>query len=175
MEPCVHRTDCGGCIYQEIPYEDQLQLKAKEVMRHLKDNLIEVDRFLGIEGSPRRYAYRNKMEYTFGDEVKGGDLTLGLHKQGRYFSIITTDNCQLVDHDFNVILKATLSFCKEKGYSFYHKKSHKGLLRHLVVRKGEATGELLINIITSTEEPFDAKGYVEAIGGMGDDSINSPK
>jgi 23S rRNA (uracil-5-)-methyltransferase RumA len=68
-----------------------------------------------------------------------------------------------------------LSFCKEKGYSFYHKKSHKGLLRHLVVRKGEATGELLINIITSTEEPFDAKGYVEAIGGMGDDSINSPK
>ncbi|GAB1475414.1 23S rRNA (uracil(1939)-C(5))-methyltransferase RlmD [Bacillota bacterium] len=174
MEPCVHRADCGGCIYQEIAYEEQLKLKAKEVIRNLKDNLISVDRFLGIEGSPERYAYRNKMEYTFGDEVKGGDMTLGLHKQGRYLSIITTQSCQLVDDDFNLILQTTLDFCKMKGYSFYHKKSHKGLLRHLVVRKGKSTGELLINIITSTEEAFDRAGYVKAIESIEGGSSAAP-
>ena len=70
MDLCKHRADCGGCIYQGIPYEEQLQLKAKDVLRHFQDNMVTYDRFLGIEGSPSRYSYRNKMEYTFGDEVK---------------------------------------------------------------------------------------------------------
>lgn len=166
MDLCKHRADCGGCIYQGIPYEEQLQLKAKEVLRHFKDNLVTYDRFLGIEGSPTRYAYRNKMEYTFGDEVKDGEMTLGLHKQGRYMSIITTGQCQIVDPDFNRVLEATLTFCKEHEYSFYHKKSHKGLLRHLILRKGEHTGELLINMVTSTQHPFDGTTYVSLIEGL---------
>ncbi len=166
MDLCEHRADCGGCIYQGIPYTEQLQLKAKEVLRHFKDNLVTYERFLGIEGSPQRYAYRNKMEYTFGDEVKDGDMTLGLHKQGRYMSIITTDKCQLVDPDFNRILDATLKFCGEREYPFYHKKSHKGLLRHLILRKGEHTGELLVNIVTSTQMPFDGAAFVSLIEGL---------
>ncbi len=166
MDVCVHRDNCGGCLYQGIDYQEQLRLKAKEVLRCFKDNLVTFDRFLGIESSPRRYAYRNKMEYTFGDEVKDGEMTLGLHQQGRYFSIITTDHCQLVDPDFNLILKETLAFCREREYSFYHKKSHKGLLRHLVLRKGEHTGELLVNIVTSTQTPFDCTAYVDMINGL---------
>lgn len=161
MDLCVHRDECGGCIYQGIAYEEQLQLKAKDVLRHFSENLVPFDSFLGIEGSPKRYAYRNKMEYTFGDEVKGGEMTLGLHKQGRFFSIATTDRCQLADSDFNLILKETLTFCKEKGYPFYHKKSRKGLLRHLVIRKGEHTGEILVNIITSTQMDFDGSSYAQ--------------
>ena len=163
MDLCKHRADCGGCIYQGIPYEEQLQLKAKDVLRHFQDNMVTYDRFLGIEGSPSRYSYRNKMEYTFGDEVKDGEMTLGLHKQGRFMSIITTDQCQLVDRDFNRLLEATLKFCREHEYPFYHKKSHKGLLRHLVLRKGEHTGELLINIVTSTQESFDGPAYLSLI------------
>ena len=163
MDLCKHRADCGGCIYQGIPYEEQLQLKAKDVLRHFQDNMVTYDRFLGIEGSPSRYSYRNKMEYTFGDEVKDGEMTLGLHKQGRFMSIITTDQCQLVDRDFNRLLEATLKFCREQEYPFYHKKSHKGLLRHLVLRKGEHTGELLINIVTSTQESFDGPAYLSLI------------
>jgi len=122
MNPCIHREHCGGCIYQDIPYEEQLVLKAKEVMRHFSNNQVDVEKFLGIEGSPQRYSYRNKMEYSFGDENKGGDLALGLHKAGHYYSIITTDHCQIVDEDFNMILKSTLEFCRDKAYDYYHKK-----------------------------------------------------
>ena len=163
MDLCEHQPDCGGCIYQEIPYKEQLQLKAKEVMRNFADNLVTYERFLGIEGSPQRYAYRNKMEYTFGDEVKDGEMTLGLHKRGRHMSIITTDKCRLVDPDFNRIQQAVLEFCREREYPFYHKKSHKGLLRHLILRKGEHTGELLVNIVTSTQMPFDGAAFVSLI------------
>ena len=163
LEKCKHSNDCGGCIYQGVPYQEQLELKAKLVLNLLKENNITYDRFLGIEGSPKQFRYRNKMEYTFGDEEKGGEMTLGLHKLGRFMSIITTDQCQLVDDDFNKVLRKTLSFCKEKGYPFYHKKTHKGLMRHLVLRKGENTKELLINIITTTQAEFDREAYVKAI------------
>jgi len=166
LDLCEHRADCGGCIYQGIPYTDQLELKAKEVLRHFKENQVSYERFLGIEGSPQRYAYRNKMEYTFGNEVKDGAMTLGLHKRGRHMSVITTDKCQLVDPDFNKILQAVLKFALERDYPFYHKKSHKGLLRHLVLRKGEHTGELLVNIVTSTQFPFDGEAFVSLIEGL---------
>ncbi|MEA4986781.1 MAG: 23S rRNA (uracil-5-)-methyltransferase RumA, partial [Anaerovorax sp.] len=149
MEICKHNADCGGCIYQELDYQEQMNLKGKEVIRLLENKNVMPQRFLGIEGSPLQYGYRNKMEYTFGDEVKDGPMTLGMHKRGRFMSIITVDQCQLVDSDFNLVLRATLDFCNEKGYSFYHKKSHKGLMRNLVVRKGQHTNELLVNIVTS--------------------------
>lgn len=138
-------------------------MKAKEVLRLLKEKEVTYERFLGIEGSPRQFGYRNKMEYTFGNEVKDGEMTLGLHKQGRFMSIVTTDECQLVDPDFNRVLRATLDFCKDKGYPFYHKKTHKGLLRYLVLRKGEHTKELLVNIVTSTEMEFDSEGFVSMV------------
>jgi 23S rRNA (uracil1939-C5)-methyltransferase len=166
LEPCVHSKECGGCIYQSIAYEDQLVLKAKEVRRHFDENSIEVDNFLGIEGSPDRYRYRNKMEYTFGDEVKDGELTLGLHKHGHFYSITTTDKCQLVDDDFNTILSASLEFCRKEGYSFYHKKRHEGLLRHLIIRKGRSTGEILVNLVTSTEPGLDTKKFVDQMCGL---------
>ncbi|MGI6727995.1 MAG: 23S rRNA (uracil(1939)-C(5))-methyltransferase RlmD [Anaerovoracaceae bacterium] len=163
MELCKHRGECGGCIYQGILYQEQMEMKAKEVLRLLKEKEVTYERFLGIEGSPRQFGYRNKMEYTFGNEVKDGEMTLGLHKQGRFMSIVTTDECQLVDPDFNRVLRATLDFCKDKGYPFYHKKTHKGLLRYLVLRKGEHTKELLVNIVTSTEMEFDSEGFVSMV------------
>jgi len=163
MEACRHSEYCGGCIYQGIPYEDQLILKGREVLRLLDEKKISYDKYLGIEGSPKRTAYRNKMEYTFGNEIKNGEMTLGMHKKDRFMSIITVDGCLLVDPDFNEVLQAVLRFCKEKGYDFYHKKSHKGLLRNLVLRKGERTGELLVNIVTTSQGEFDGAGFVEMI------------
>ncbi len=163
MEICRHNEGCGGCIYQEMPYQDQVILKGKEVLRLLDEKNIDYGKYLGIEGSPKRTAYRNKMEYTFGDEVKNGEMTLGMHKKGRFMSIVTVDECQLVDQDFNEILKATLNFCNEKGYGYYHKKSHMGLMRNLIVRKGEHTGELLVNAVTSSQSEFDGTGFTELI------------
>lgn len=163
MEICKHNDGCGGCIYQEFPYQEQISLKGREVLRLLDVKKIEYGKYLGIEGSPLRTAYRNKMEYTFGDEIKNGEMTLGMHKKGRFMSIVTVDQCQLVDPDFNTILRATLEFCVEKGYDYYHKKSHIGLLRNLIIRKGERTGELLINIVTSSQQELDGDGFASLI------------
>ncbi|MEL7655796.1 MAG: 23S rRNA (uracil(1939)-C(5))-methyltransferase RlmD [Bacillota bacterium] len=163
MEICKHNEHCGGCIYQEMPYQDQIILKGKEVLRLLEEKKISYEKYLGIEGSPKQTAYRNKMEYTFGDEIKDGEMTLGMHKKGRFMSIVTVDECQLVDSDFNEILKATLDFCNKKGYDFYHKKTHQGLMRNLIVRKGEHTGELLVNVVTSSQKEFDELDFSKTI------------
>jgi 23S rRNA (uracil1939-C5)-methyltransferase len=163
VEICKHSGDCGGCIYQGIPYRDQIVLKGKEVLRLLEEKKVTYEKYLGIEGSPTPVAYRNKMEYTFGDEVKDGPMTLGMHKKGRFMSIITVDECQLVDPDFNLLLDATLQFCNEKGYPFYHKKSHNGLMRNLIIRKGEHTSELLVNVVTSSQSDFDGSGFVKMV------------
>ncbi len=160
MEICKHNDVCGGCIYQEIPYEEQMTMKAREVVRLLENKGVRPERFLGVEGSPLQYGYRNKMEYTFGDEVKDGEMTLGMHKRGRFMSIVTVDQCQLVAEDFNKVLRATLDFCTDRGYDFYHKKAHRGLMRNLILRRGVHTGELLVNIVTSSEAAFDGEGYV---------------
>lgn len=163
MEICKHDEFCGGCIYQGTPYEEQLSIKEGEVLRLLEKKEVNCGKILPIEPAPSQYRYRNKMEYTFGDMEKGGNMTLGMHRKKHFMSIVTVDECQLVHEDFNKVLRATLDYCQEKGYSFYHKKSHKGLLRHLIVRRGVHTGELLVNLVTSTEPGFDEEGYVYAL------------
>lgn len=163
---CPHSEFCGGCIHQGISYESQLKAKEKEVLRLLEGKAVTPARIDAIEGCPTQYGYRNKMEYTFGDFVKDGEMTLGMHRKKNFMSIITVDHCQLVDPDFNVILSATLDFAKKKGYTFYHKRSHKGLLRNLIIRKGVRTGELLVNIVTTSEDGFDEEGFVEALKGL---------
>lgn len=166
MEICKHNEFCGGCLYQGVPYEEQLNIKEQEVLGLLEKKEIHCGEILPIQPSPGQYGYRNKMEYTFGDMEKGGEMTLGMHRKKHFMSIVTVDECQLVHEDFNKILRATLDFCQEQGYAFYHKKSHKGLLRHLIIRRGVHTGELLVNLVTSTEPGFDEAGYVAVLRGL---------
>ena len=162
-ELCHHREFCGGCIYQGTAYSEQLKEKEKEVLRLLEAKGVTPEKIDSIEGCPSAFCYRNKMEYTFGDFVKDGEMTLGMHRKKNFMSIVTVDNCQLVDPDFNIILKAVLDFSVEKGYTFYHKRSHSGLLRNLIIRKGVRTGELLVNIVTTSEEGFDEHGFTEML------------
>ena len=163
MEICRDSNVCGGCVYQGVPYEEQLANKAGEVRGLLEKKDIRYEDLLPIEPAPDRYAYRNKMEYTFGDMIKDGPTTLGMHKKKHFMSIITVDECQLVHEDFNRVLRGVLDFVMEKGYSHYHKKTHKGLMRHLIVRRGVRTGELLVNVVTSSEEGFDEEAFTEMI------------
>ena len=162
-ELCHHREFCGGCIHQGTAYSEQLKEKEKEVLRLLQDKGVTPEKIDPIEGCPSAFCYRNKMEYTFGDFVKDGEMTLGMHRKKNFMSIVTVDNCQLVDPDFNIILKAVLDFSVEKGYTFYHKRSHSGLLRNLIIRKGIRTGEILVNIVTTSEEGFDETGFTEMV------------
>lgn len=161
---CPHSQFCGGCIYQGVSYAKQLAEKEATVRRLLENGQVEVDRIDAIEGCPQQYAYRNKMEYTFGDFVKDGEMALGMHRKKNFMSIVTVDQCQLVDADFNVILRATLDFCQQKGYTFYHKKRHRGLLRNLIIRRGVRTGELLVNLVTTTDGPQADAPQVDAEG-----------
>ncbi len=163
MEICRDSNVCGGCVYQGVPYEEQLKNKAGEVKGLLDKKDIRYGEFFDIEPSPNRYHYRNKMEYTFGDMEKNGPTTLGMHKKKHFMSIITVEQCQLVHVDFNTILRGVLDFVIERGYSHYHKKNHRGLMRHLIVRRGVRTGEILVNVVTSSEEGFDEDAFVEMI------------
>jgi tRNA/tmRNA/rRNA uracil-C5-methylase (TrmA/RlmC/RlmD family) len=148
---CRSFGDCGGCSYQTMAYESQLEMKQEQVKR-LVDQVCKEYAFEGILGSPIEWGYRNKMEFSFGDEYKNGPLTLGLHKKGSFHDIITVDDCRIVDKDFNLILSCVLKYTGEQGMSYFHKLSHKGYLRHLLVRKAAKTGEILVNILTTTQE-----------------------
>jgi len=156
--PCPHFGNCGGCVFMSLPYEEELKIKEEQVKK-LLDPVLKGQsreyRFEGIKASPRPYEYRNKMEFSFGDEVKDGPLSLGMHKRGSFYDIVTVSECKLVDEDYRRILKATLTYFKEHNTGFYHRLRHEGFLRHLLVRKAAKTGEILIALVTTTQEETD--------------------
>lgn len=152
---------CGGCMYQTMSYEAQLEMKKNQIKDLLDDaikNGGQVDEqgnpryaFEGIKPSPVETAYRNKMEFSFGDAQKGGPLTLGLHKKGSTYDVLTAGDCKLVHSDMNQILTCVLAYCQEKNFPYYHKMQHEGFLRHLLLRRGNTTGEILVNLVTTTQ------------------------
>ena len=154
-EACPHFGICGGCIYQSLPYEEQLKIK-KEQVKSLLDSVVEdgTYEFQGIKASPNSSGYRNKMEFSFGDEVKDGPLALGMHKRGSFYDIVTTPECRIVHPDFCRILVATKEYFEELGIAFYKKLQHQGYLRHLLVRRAVKTGEILVDLVTSTQREY---------------------
>lgn len=148
---CPHADICGGCVYQTLPYEKELELKQSQVLRLLAPVLPEAETlFEGIHPSPRKDGYRNKMEYTFGDEYRDGPLALGLHKRGAFYDIVPVTGCRIADGDFAAILSATRDYFSELGVPYYHRMRHEGYLRHLLVRKAARTGEILTDLITAS-------------------------
>lgn len=147
---CPHFYECGGCTYQSMSYENQLKLKEQQVHSILDGVITEPYEFEGIIGSPTEWEYRNKMEFSFGDACKGGELCLGLHKKGSFYDIVTTDSCKIVNTDYNLILATILNYFKEREIPFYHKMTKEGYLRHLLVRRAVKTGEMTINLVTTS-------------------------
>lgn len=157
---CPHFGDCGGCIYQNVDYSDQLKIKEDIVKKLLEKEGIRDYEFLRIVKSPKEHGYRNKMEYTFGKDKEGNEV-LGLHRKGRFYEVVMTDKCNIVDDDFLKALNLTFDYAIKKGLPFYDKKTHKGFLRHLVVRKASKAGEILLNIVTTTQLEHDFKELIE--------------
>ena len=161
--PCPHFGICGGCTYISLPYKEQLKIKEDQIKKLLSNCLDGKQKeyiFEGIKESPAVYEYRNKMEFSFGDEIKDGPLSLGMHKRGSFYDVVSVENCQIVDEDYRTILKITLEFFKDKNLSFYHRLRHEGYLRHLLVRKAVKTGEILIALVTTTQRV----GWAEQAG-----------
>ena len=119
--------------------------------------------FDGIHPSPSEFAYRNKMEFSFGDEYKDGPLCLGLHKKGSTYDILTAEDCKIVHTDMNRILSCILKYCKDKNLPYYHKISHEGFLRHLLLRRAQTTGEILVNLVTTSQADWDFTPLVEQL------------
>lgn len=164
---------CGGCTYQTMLYEDQLNMKEAQVKALLDTAIGEAGQvdgqgnpdyiFEGIQGSPKEFAYRNKMEFSFGDEYKDGPLSLGLHKKGSTYDVLTSCDCKIVHSDMTEILKSVLEYFKGLDVSFYHKITHKGYLRHLLLRRAETTGEILVNLVTTSQQDVDLSPLVKKV------------
>ncbi|MGM0498598.1 MAG: 23S rRNA (uracil(1939)-C(5))-methyltransferase RlmD [Bacillota bacterium] len=160
---CVHYDRCGGCSTQDIPYEKQLEDKKEMLLDLFKEKEIDIENFEDILASPEIYEYRNNMEFSFGDLKKGGELQLGMHPRGRRFDVITVDHCLLVDHDFREILSTILEYCRKNDFKKYHIKLRDGFLRNLVIRKGINTGEVVANLITTSQVDHDFTTLVEEL------------
>ena len=164
IEPeCPHFAVCGGCTYQNLPYKEQIQLKNNQ-LKELLDSAVQGPYlFEGVKESPCHKMYRNKMEFSFGDEEKDGPLALGMHKRGSFYDIVTVDECRIVDEDYRKILCCVLDYFKEENVPFYHKLRHTGYLRHLLVRKGARTGEMLVVLVTSSQMEVPDKPWVDRL------------
>ena len=163
---CPHFGACGGCTYQNLPYEKQVEMKEAQI-HAMMDAAVDGDYIWeGVKESPVREAYRNKMEFSFGDEYKDGPLALGMHKRGSFHDIVNVTECKIVDEDFRRILKAVLEFATDTGLPYYHRMRHTGFFRHLLVRKAVRTGEILIDLVTTSEAQLDEAGLVEKLTGL---------
>ena len=164
--PCPHFGTCGGCTYISFPYEEELKIKEGQVKR-LLDSVLERQEtewtFEGIKESPAIYEYRNKMEFSFGDEVKDGPLALGMHKRGSFYDIVTVRDCRIVDEDYRAILSYTRDYFDKEKVPFFHRLRHTGYLRHLLVRKAARTGEILVALVTTSEQKPDLTPWMEGL------------
>lgn len=163
---CPHFGICGGCTYLTMKYENECKLKESQV-KTLLDSVIDYEyQWDGIKGSPVCEGYRNKMEFSFGDEYKDGPLSLGMHKRGSMFDVLFTEDCYICDEDYRKILRATKEYFENSGLKFYHKMRHEGFLRHLLVRKAKHTGEIMVALVTSGEAHPDLTPYKDMLLGL---------
>ena len=158
---CDLFPECGGCLYQTLPYEEQLRLKADQVRRLLAESCSPETVFDGIIRSPSAFAYRNKMEFSFGDDRPDGPVNLGLHRRGTTYDVLDASSCRLVHPDLTKILAATRDYCRQMHLPKYNKKIHVGVLRYLLLRRSETNGEILAYLVTSSQTDHSFEGWAE--------------
>lgn len=160
VEPfCSHFGICGGCQWQMLPYEKQLEYKQKQVMDNLQRiGKIPLPQPLPIIGAEETRYYRNKLEYTFGnrrfllpDEVNNPEISseenvAGFHAPGIFDKVVHIDKCYLQAEPSNLIRTLVSNFAKENGFEFYDIRGHHGFLRTMQVRIC-TTGEVMVNIV----------------------------
>lgn len=145
---CVHFGLCGGCRWQDLAYESQLQLKETMVRQSFERRGIEPHTWHSIVPSPDTYYYRNKMEFSFGTD-REGQLQLGLHVRERYNRVFDLESCLLQSESSNEIVDSFRRHALALELPVYDLKSHEGLLRFLVVRDAKGTSETMVSLVVS--------------------------
>ena len=156
--PCRHFGICGGCRFQDLAYEVQVAEKERQV----RDALVRIGRFSDpplepIVPAASQYGYRNKLEYSFTGSDLGADL--GFHRAGRWDEVIGIEECLLTTDLGNAIRLAVRDWAREERLEAYDQSSGAGYLRHLVVREGRNTGQVLVVLVTAPGERFEP-GYL---------------
>lgn len=170
VEPrCSHFGECGGCRFQNLDYSAQLKYKR----HHVIESLERIGGFCDLPvsdviASPEQFYYRNKMEYSFGrqrwltrEEInsnkisKPRDSALGLHVRGRFDKILDIDECYLQSPSSVEILNSVREFVLEGKIPLYSTQDHTGFWRHLVIREGKNTQDILINLVTADDSEYD--------------------
>ena len=154
---CKAFGNCGGCAYLSLCPEKELELKKDQIKKLLSSRVEESSKRFrkdpvwdGIKESPVNYGYRNKMEFSFGNDCIDGPLNVGLHKRGAFHDVLDVSDCMIVDEDYRKIISATRDFFRKESTPFYRKKDHTGYLRNLIVRKAAHTGEILVCPVTAS-------------------------
>ncbi|HXG01574.1 MAG TPA: 23S rRNA (uracil(1939)-C(5))-methyltransferase RlmD, partial [Bacteroidota bacterium] len=163
---CKHFGVCGGCRWQHVDYQAQLDFKRQ----HVIDALEHIGGFKNIQVNPTLasehvYFYRNKMEFSFGDKWLTKDelasqtakikpqIALGLHPAGIYQKVLDVEECYLQSEESMRIVNAVRRFARERQLSIYSTNTHTGYLRNLVVRQSAGTNELMVNLVTTDDRP----------------------
>ncbi len=152
---CANFGRCGGCLYQTVPYEAQLEMKKEQILKLMEPVVSENTVFDGIKASPRELGYRNKLDLSFGNETIGGPLTLGIHKTRTRYTVLDADTCRLAHGDLTRISACVRDWCAENSLPFYNKVKHEGYLRYLMLRRSETSGEILVCLAASTQMSVD--------------------
>ena len=151
MNKCNNIGLCGGCTFRDLNYQQQIEYKENKVRDALSKYFDLDTEFQSIVPSPLTTAYRNKMEFSFGDDKKDGPLNLGMHQKRSFYNILNATECDLISEEMKEIVSKTLFFFREKNISYFHKKRFKGYLRNLVLRKSYYENKILVNLVTSSD------------------------
>ena len=175
---CFHFGTCGGCKWQHVDYQGQLQFKQQ----HVIDAFERIGGFSNLPiqpilGAHEIFFYRNKMEFSFSDQewlelppvdaIKpaglNGDIYLGLHVPQRYDKILDLKECHLQSQESNKILSFTRSFARETKTPVYSTESDSGYLRFLVIRQSKRTMQIMVNLVTRTDDASFMNSYAEKL------------
>lgn len=150
--PCPYFEICGGCSWQNVPYKEQLFYKH-DIVKTSIEHISGVDEasVSDIIPAPSIWAYRNKMDFTFGYDASL-QPALGFHKKESFDTIIDIERCLIQPYSFNTILKILREEAIRQNIEFYNPRSHKGFLRSLIIREGKSTGEIIVILLTNYGE-----------------------
>ncbi|HEX7279936.1 MAG TPA: 23S rRNA (uracil(1939)-C(5))-methyltransferase RlmD [Solirubrobacterales bacterium] len=170
---CVHGGEpCPGAPWQGLPYEQQLHHKQEQVGDAL-------GRIGGLEGfeleeivpAVEQWRYRNKLEYSFGEDEEG-EVTLGFHARGRWDLTVDVDDCHLASEAGNEARNAVREWAREESLPAFDARTSRGVLRNLAVREGRRTGEVQTRLVTTKARfprpPVDLHTIVEGESGSSD-------
>ena len=160
--PCEHYPACGGCRFQDLAYETQVEAKHQQVADALRRiggvSQLTLEPIVPAE---EIFHYRNKLEYSF-TQLDDGPA-LGFHEAGRWDQVLDVEKCWLTTDLGNAIRNAVRDWARDDRLVAYDQAQHTGYLRHLVVREGRNTGQVLVQLVTAPGEKFDTGGFVDML------------